>query len=204
LKNIRVIYNGIALDRIKPVNGSEKPDTAVNLGISSRIDRIKGHFELLEAFRKFEDPNVRLLIANKGPDLEELKQKVYGYGLDDRVKFTGFFDKIGDFLKQLDIFVQPSRKEPFGLTALEALAAGIPVVASNLIGLDEVVEDNKTGLLFKMMDAHDLHEKLALLVKNPELRQKMGIAARESVKKFDVMNQVRGYESLYTESEETC
>ena len=87
-------------------------------------------------------------------------------------------------IKGCDLVVMPSRSEGFGIVAIEAMAAGVPIVASRIDALSEVIKDGETGLLFKPGDDSDLAEKIILLIENPNLRKKLGVAGNKHARKF--------------------
>ena len=114
--------------------------------------------------------NVKFVLAGKGPMLEYFKQKASEAGVGEKIYFTGYLDD--DELKRLygciDIMVVPSFYEPFGITVLEGMAAGVPVVASDCGGLDEIIEHGKDGLKCRSGDAFSLAGCILDILHNPE------------------------------------
>ena len=155
------------------------------IGTARRLIPIKGVIYLIRAFAllRHDIPGARLEIAGSGPEQPLLEREVQLLGLRDAVRFLGWQADIESALKRWDIFVLPSLEEGFGVAALEAMAAGLPVIASAVGGVPELVEDGRTGLLVPPADAAALADRLRLLLLNPMLRQSMGNAGRDRAHK---------------------
>lgn len=146
-------------------------------GFIGRLKKDKGIYELLEAFKKVNLKNKKLLII--GPD-EEGISKALKY---ENVIYLGFQSNPNFYLNMFDIFCLPSYREGFGSVIIEAAAMGIPAIVSNIYGLSDAVEKNETGLLHEMKNVQEIKEKMEFLAKNTNLRNEMGIKARERVEK---------------------
>ncbi len=143
---------------------------------------------LIEAFTEFAGKisNTELLIAGQGPQQNELKQLCKRNNITDKVKFLGFVppDQMPRFLCQLDVFCMPSieESESFGVAALEAQACGLPVIASDIGGLPETVQDNLSGFLVHPKNAQEISKKLYLLVKDTALLKRLSHGAIQFVR----------------------
>jgi glycosyltransferase involved in cell wall biosynthesis len=126
-----------------------------------------------------EFPTLRLEIAGTGPQREELEREAERLGLTGHLRFLGWQQDLGPIFRSWDIFAMPSLEEGFGMAALEAMAEGLPVVATSVGGLPEVVEDGQTGYLVPPSDVTALSERLRLLILDPKGRRAMGAAGRE-------------------------
>ncbi|MCD4812143.1 glycosyltransferase family 4 protein [bacterium] len=116
------------------------------------------------------------------------------------MKYTGFLEDIGKFMSALDVFVLPSECEPFGLVLIEAMARGIPVVATQAGGVPDIVTHGETGLLVPPRDPEALAEAINDLVCHPTKRMQMGETARAQVKeKFSRETMIKKYQEFYTE-----
>jgi glycosyltransferase involved in cell wall biosynthesis len=116
---------------------------------------------------------------------EKLKEKIKLWGLSNKCKIIPFQDKIWEIYDMLDVVVVPSTEpEPFGLVALEGMLSKKPVIASNHGGIVEIIDNNKSGLLFKANDKKDLKRCLMRVLDNDKLRNQMGIAGKERADKF--------------------
>jgi glycosyltransferase involved in cell wall biosynthesis len=120
--------------------------------------------------------------------------------LTDRIKFTGYRTDVYDILHALDIFIHPSLWEGFGLSVLEAMAMGKPLIATQVSAIPELVEDAVTGILVPPRDAAALSAAIAKLAQDQSLQKQMGEYGRERWRThFSVDRMVRATESLYAE-----
>jgi glycosyltransferase involved in cell wall biosynthesis len=162
----------------------------------------KGIDVLLRALSSLsdEEPVPRVWIVGDGPERPRLERLAARLGVDDRVRFLGRRDDVADLLTACDVYVQPSRHEGLGVAALEAMAAGRPVVASRTGGLAESVVHERTGLLVPAEDPAALAESLARLLEDPALRKRLGSAGPERVTKaYSPGAMVEAYAQLYDE-----
>lgn len=140
------------------------------------LDTFKGIFELVDAFYEInkENKNVKLMMVGTGPKKEELKEKVLKLGLGDYVMLIGAVPstKIHIYYQMADIFVLPSYTEGFPLSVLEAMACGMPVVATDVGGIHEIVKNGLNGFLVSPRKRRELTEKLNFIVNNEDLRKK--------------------------------
>lgn len=151
----------------------------------ARITREKGYHYLSEAIKLDCNPRVKYLIVGDGEYLESMKQNNAESIKTGKVVFTGKRSDIGDLLRISDIFVLPTLHETLSISLLEAASYSLPLVASNVGGVPEVIEDQKNGLLIKAADSQAIYSAIHQLVNNEELRKKMGNYAKVSVhKKF--------------------
>jgi glycosyltransferase involved in cell wall biosynthesis len=171
------------------------PSDAPVICIASRLFRWKGHDDLIAALDiiRRESPNVRLLIVGEddpranpggGSYRAELGQRIAALGLERSVVFTGFRTDVARLIATSDVFCQPSAEEPFGMVYLEAMAMKRPVVAYASGGAPEVVSDGETGLLVPRGDTAALAQVLLRLIRDPELRRRLGEAGRERVERM--------------------
>ncbi len=146
------------------------------------------------------EPAFRLQIAGDGPCLPETRQMIAEQGLDQHVQLLGERRDVPELLQQASLFVLPSLTEGISLTLLEAMASGLPVVATRVGGNAEVVEHGRTGLLVPASDAGQLAEAILQIAGDRELAQRFGAAGRERVQQlFDATHMVRQYEAMYRE-----
>ena len=138
---------------------------------------------VLDVFRRIrERVNAALVLVGAGPDRAPLEQRAADEGFGEAVKFVGERQDLVRWLSSSDVFLLPSAQESFGLAALEAMACEVPVVASRVGGLPEVIEDGVTGFLCPL-DAVDLMAARAIeLLRDPDSRARMGRTAAEHVR----------------------
>jgi glycosyltransferase involved in cell wall biosynthesis len=161
---------------------------------------IKGYDVLLEAFGELAASGVpfELLLAGDGPERNRLERQAISLGIGERVKFLGEIDDVPALLSTAHIAVHPSRSEGLSNTILEAMAEGLPVVATNVGGTPEIINDNRSGLLVPPNDAHSLAAKVRLLLDRPDLRAQLGSAGLEVVRqRFNVERVATQYEHIY-------
>jgi glycosyltransferase involved in cell wall biosynthesis len=175
----------------------------IAIGILARLEPEKGLDLLIRAVANVRktQPQVRLVIAGSGSQEKRLRALAAELGCADAVVFAGFVREVGDFLACLDIYAQPSRAEAFGLGVTEAMAMGLPVVATRVGGLPEQVVSGKTGLLVPGDDAEALGEALYRLAADADERKRMGTAARiRHTEHFSEGQLVRHTEDVYYEA----
>jgi len=168
------------------------PSDAFVLGCISRLDFQKDQLLLINAFANSDVPaNSRLVIVGdvtpgyEGYD-NELRTAVQAFGITDRVIFLPFTKEVPKLLSCFDVFVLPSRSETFGLVLIEAMAAGLPVIATNSGGVPEIIEHGRTGLLFPPQDEQALSAQLSRLAGSAQLREQLGAEAQKEVqRRFD-------------------
>jgi len=206
-ENSSVVHSGIDTDRFKPLEpqhdlaGSFNIDKTTHkvFGIVARLSEEKGHCYLLEAFKLVlqQEPNARLLIVGDGPLMDDLVAQQRKLGLESEVTFTGAQRNIPEYLSIFDVFVLASTRESFPLAAREAMAAGRAVIAPNIGGCPEVVDDGNTGFLFESANVQDLTDKMLLML-NDDQYQALGEASRQRVVDlFSRKQWVLGDERIY-------
>lgn len=163
----------------------DKGDLVV--GTVKSLEKVYGLEFLIRAFASVVNNNsqlsLKLLMVGGGSCRAELEDLALRLGISGKVKFTGYVDhsKLPEYFNNIDIFVVPSLRESFGVSVLEASSCGVPVIASNTGGLPEVVEAGKSGILVNPADETALANAIDLLVKNPEIRTKMGNFGRNFI-----------------------
>ena len=215
-KKITVVYNGIDLEKFNPLIDGTKIRQEFSLlsstplvGIVGRLDNYKGHEYFIKAARKVIDaiPNTRFLIVGDGENRKKLESLKMKLGLNGHVIFTGNRDDIAEMMSALDLFVLSSVSEGFGRSAVEAMACGKAVVASNVGGLSEVVEDGVTGKLIPSKNPDSLTMAILSLLEDNEKARRMGHAGRQRTEKMfslpeNIMKTVGIYEQVISNQEE--
>jgi glycosyltransferase involved in cell wall biosynthesis len=201
---IHITPFGVDTDLFRPRPGGVRPPGVV-LGTARKLDRTYGLDILLDAFALLPTGShpLTLWIAGDGPARTALEQQARRLGIEERVQFLGplHHDRMPAFMWGLDLFVNPSRAESFGVAALEAAASGLPVVASRVGGLPEIVADGETGLLVEPENPAALAEALSQLLRDPERRRAMAAAARtRAVAHYDWHTCAAAMERLYEET----
>lgn len=198
--SIEVIENFVDLERFSPDAagdaGNFGPPTVVHVSNFRPVKRVPW---LVSAFaRAAEGTAAELLLVGDGPDQGECRRRAADLGLTGRVRFLGMRDALPQLLAPADIFALPSADESFGLSALEAMACGTPVVATRVGGIPEVVTHGKDGLLSEVDDQDAYIENLRQLLKDRERAGTMGREARRAAgERYERRHIVGRYEALY-------
>jgi glycosyltransferase involved in cell wall biosynthesis len=190
-----VVYPGVNIGKAPPE--TRRGGSGQTLGVAGRLVPLKGTMHLIRALPmvRSQVPGVTLEVAGSGPEEDALRSEAHRLGLDGCVRFLGWREDIP--FNRWDVFVIPSLEEAFGMAALEAMAAGLPVVASSVGGLTELVQDGKTGWLFHPADINALAGRLVSLLVSPEERFSMGAAAWERANMFSTKRMSERIERLY-------
>ena len=190
-RNIEIVPWGVDLDMFRPIDRSTN-SKMVKVGFAKRLHHLSGPDILLKAFQYARakcDRKLMLKIAGSGPMENQLKQEAAEMGLADSIEWVGWLrsaEELRDFYHSVDLFVMPSRRESFGVAAVEASASGLPVIASRFGGISEIVIHGETGLLVNTEDIEELGKAILTLAKNIALRINMGLKGRKNVEgKFD-------------------
>lgn len=179
------IYNCVEIP--EKVNELRRDKDAPVIGIVSRLSREKGIDIMLDALPKVlrSYPNAKLLIVGDGAERERLEQHSKLLGVDHAVTWVGLQpkEKLEAYYRQMDVVVIPSRFEGFGLTAIEAMGYGIPVVASDVDGLREVLGDD-AGVLFSQESSDELAHALTTLVSDTRRYEQLSREGRKRVERY--------------------
>jgi glycosyltransferase involved in cell wall biosynthesis len=208
-EQVRVIHNGVDPARIEKTSCEEAAQAREKYGIGSevvfslvaRITKSKGHYDVIEALRLLPAGlNYKCLIAGEGKDKRKLQELVARYGLGERVVFCGFQANIPALMKASDVILLPSHREPFGLSILEGMFSGKPLLVSSSGGIPEIVTNDCEGIVFPVRDVAALAKGIELLVGNPELRRRLGEGAyRTAHRRFLLSKTIEDTEAYYRE-----
>ena len=203
------IYNGIDVasmarrraDRLTMRKHLEiRPDDYVGVSVG-RLVPVKGYNHLIEAIRllKPDIPNFRLLLVGDGSERKALENQAKSAGLSNYVRFMGLRRDIPEILSCADVFLLSSLNEGFGLVLVEAMAMRLPIVATRVGGVPEVVAHEKTGILVAPKDPKAMADAVQRLYHNRQRAKELGLAGFERAEHvFDIPKIVKQYEQLYT------
>ncbi len=192
-RKIHVIHNPIDLNKIDLLSledVSERPlneDIPIILSVG-RLSKQKGFEYLLKAFSVLKGKrDARLIILGEGEEEPNLKELSKSLGVDEKVFFLGFKDNPYKYMKRSTIFVLSSLYEGFGIVIVEAMACGIPVIATkSYVGIEDIIEHEKNGLLVPVADENALAESILRLLDDMELRMSMSEEAKKNIRKFSI------------------
>lgn len=166
-----------------------KKDSDFRIGVFKHLDFIYGIREALHIFAEFKKqvPNSSLLLAGTGRHEAQIKDLIAELNLKDSVTLTGLLtpQEVAKYLTETDVVLNLSHYEAFGVSILEALASGVPVIATNVGGIPEIIDDGKNGYLVEPnLVLQNVPKLLFTLSQNPELLKKMGCSGREKIEKY--------------------
>lgn len=212
---LKVVYESVDTKRFSDVSGESRQkmradlgfsDEDVVVGIVGKIYHIKGHEILLKAaaLALKQAPLLRILVVGDNEmtgdadSIDRLSSLANDLGISNIITFLGYRDDVPEIMKSLDILAMPSLSEAFGRAAAEALASGIPVIATMVGGLPEIISDGITGFLIPPGNEKDLAWALINLYLDSDLRKAMGERGLASVKRFDVSEHVKAFSTIYS------
>lgn len=192
------IPNGIDLDRFRPVVESSRP--ARRLVTVARLRQEKGLEVLLDAMAILvrSHPHLALTMVGDGPMARDLANRVTALGLDHHVTLPGHTPHVAEALAAADLFVLPSRSEAFPNAVIEAMAMGLPIVATNVGGVPELIDHGRSGILVPPDQPEALAGAIADLLLRPVFARALGRAARETVLgRYSFDRMVHQFQNLY-------
>lgn len=198
-EQVPVVVNGIDLKKcmIKDDYSIKDKFTVLHIG---RFDKQKNHISLVKGFEKFllQCPNSQLLLLGDG----DLRDKIFDYvnknNLNNNVKFLGLTNNVYPYLKNADVFILPSIYEGVPMTLIEAMGSAIPIIASRVGGIPDMLTDGDSALLINPNE-NAISEALIKIFNSKELRIKLGKNAFEQSKKFSAETMANKYNNIYFE-----
>jgi glycosyltransferase involved in cell wall biosynthesis len=212
-RKIRLVYNGIDVERIRPSDGSKVrkelgiEEAAFVVGTVGRVQEEKGTRYLIEAAPRIAEaiPDALFVVVGgtfdtADPYRQDLYRVASDLGVAGRTLFTGFRADVADCLAAMDVVVVPSLREAFGLVVAEALAMERPVVATRVGGIPEMIDDGRTGVLVSPRDSTAIADAVVALRRNWQAALEMGKAGRVVVaSRFNLSAHVREIQNIYEE-----
>ncbi|MEQ6121098.1 glycosyltransferase family 4 protein [Reichenbachiella sp. MALMAid0571] len=204
----RTVYSGIDLEKFSqaPVSNFLRKkynldEQAKLIGNTSAIADHKDYVTFVDTAEEVlkRQENVYFFIFGAGPLLQEVKDYIEQKGLSERIIFTGFINNIPEVLPELDVFLMTSKTEGLGTSLLDAMAASVPIVATEAGGIPEIVINGNTGLTAKVKDYITLSNHIVSLINDWELRSKLVANATKFVLKFDKKETAKKTLDIYNE-----
>lgn len=200
-EKLKVIPNAIEISGDKPkIHRSQRETGEFLIGTVGALNCQKGQIYLIRAMRRIIQslPRTKLEIIGSGPNKEFLQREINRLGLEAKIQLLGEQKNIKKFVKEWDLFVLPSLSETFGLSVLEAMELVIPVVATSVGGLPEIIKDGETGVLVPPADSEKLAKAILHLLTEKSEREKLSRAAFSALKKnFDWSKIIVELEKVY-------
>jgi len=202
---IAVVYHGVPSCKLPPthlIDFSEFNHDAVYVGTIGRCIKQKGFHYFIrvaaEFHRRFPSEEVKFVLTGDGPELPLLKKQAELQRVNNRIAFLGYRRDIDLLLNKFHVLLVTSVAEPFGIVAIEGMSAGLPIVAFDVNGLNEIILHNRTGYLIKPFDIDEMVKKISILVRQDNARLQMGNAAFQHFEKnFRVNTMVKNTEEIY-------
>ena len=195
---ISVIFNMVLPDDRR----AEVLSQPAKVVVVANLISYKGHLDLLEAVA-LSDSKLQFTLVGDGPMLNDLRLKVLELGIQSRVDFAGFQKKPIDIMLRSQFGVLPSHTEGMPNVILEAQSVGLPMIATNVGGVPEVIDASINGCLVDAHSPRQLASAISWMSRNPLERQRMSLASLESIKRNDPLDILRQYEDLYLTLVET-
>lgn len=181
----RTVYipNGVDTDKFSPaIRDSSKPKKTKTILFTGRLAKQKGLDTLIYALKRIDGKfSFELNILGEGSLFPALNRLVKGLGLSEKVFFSGIVDDVVRYLREADLFVLPSRYEGMSNALLEAMACGVPVIASDIPGNNDIIRDGYNGLLFEDNNVEFLAKTITVILGNSECAETIGKQARQDV-----------------------
>jgi sugar transferase (PEP-CTERM/EpsH1 system associated) len=206
-RKLSVVPNGINTDRFRDRSGAQSlrrslgiPLEAPVLGSLGRLTEVKRQDLLLDAFSQVRRrvPDAHLLLVGDGPLMGDLRRHSCRLGLEEVIHFAGYQPEPARYLAAMDVFALSSRSEGMPLVVLEAWASSVPVVATAVGGLPDLIDPGRTGELVPPGDPTALAEAVARLLEDPQLRSELGEGGyRKVTAHYEVRHMARTYEGHY-------
>ena len=190
-----VVRYGINNIHVTIANASQQPPRLIMV---ARFNEQKDQTTLLKAIAQLADNSIHLELVGSGQSLEFCKVLAKSLGIEDQVSFLGDRRDVNDLLAQAQIFILSTHYEGLPISILEAMRAGLPVIATSVNGIPEEVLDGKTGFLVSHQNEQALAQAISTLIKSPELRQQMGEASRQKfLKEFTSERMIDEVQTVY-------
>jgi len=194
---IPIVYNGVTLDRCIPKSDYSIKGAATILHIG-RFEEAKNHVGMIKGYAKYcqKHPDSRLWLVGDGDKRAEIEALVAELGLQENVVFWGKQSNVFEYLQKADVFILPSLYEGIPLTVAEAMGSGLPIIASNVGGIPDMIVNETHGLLIDVNE-DALADALERMTNDVELRAKLGRAAKEESVRFSAQKMTEDYCEIY-------
>lgn len=204
---ISVVPSAVDTERYRPARDLtwfrrefELPESAVSIGVIAQLIERKGHQVLFEAAPPIlkRHPNVKFLVFGKGRLAEPLARQCAHLGIEEAVRFYGFREDMERIIPCLDLIVHPALLEGLGVALLEAAACGVPIVATRVGGIPEIVQEGINGILVSPNNSGEIIQAVERLLENTAMRRLYGQAGRRiAVNAFSIETMVTGNYAVY-------
>lgn len=194
---VATIFNGIPL----PEKISDSSDILYDFAIVASLEAVKNHTLLFKAIKavSLKHPNVRLSVVGEGSKKDEYVQYINQENMINNVDFLGQVSNPGEILEKSRVFVLSSLREGNPISILEAMSYGLPIVAPNVGGIPDIVENNENGYLFEVNNENELIEKLIFILENKKIVEEFSKNNLEKIKQYSIEKTKDEYKSFFEE-----
>lgn len=207
-KKIKVLYNFVELEKFNPEvlkkydRNRQRKKLGIRggdfvIGFAGRLSNVKGCEHLIKSIPYINIPDFKVLIAGDGVDRKNLEKLAEKLNVTEKIIFLGYVKEILNFYGIIDVLIVPSKSESFGISVIEAQACGVPVIASNVGAINELIKNEENGLLFEFANEKDLAEKIELIEKDKDLRERLIKNGLCSVKEYSLENCLEVLDLVY-------
>lgn len=200
---VSIVPNGIFLDQFRSQQERDdlkERDTKTIIFVG-RLREVKGVRYLIDAMKIIHaaDPEVKLIIIGEGEERQLIERRIIEYGLEHCITLTGAIpnEEVSTFLATSDIFLLPSLSEGFGIVIIEAMAAGLPIIASRVGGIPDLITDGKEGFLVEPKNPQQIAERVLYLINEEFLRKEISLKNRSIAEKYDWSLITQQLEEIY-------
>ncbi|WP_072968971.1 glycosyltransferase family 4 protein [Thermoanaerobacter uzonensis] len=199
---IKVVYNCIDTSFYEETTLNLKEEFNLSedsfiVGSVARLIPAKGVQDLIKAASILKNVNAYFFVAGDGPFREELQKMIDSLNLKGRFFLLGYRNDIPSFLRNLDVFVLPSHEEGFGISVIEALSEGVPVIATKVGGIPEILKDGIEGILVEKESPEGLAKAIEKLLKDEKLRKNISLKGKENAKKYSCNKMIEEIQQIY-------
>ena len=207
-KTFKINGIGVDLNKYKQDESFNRAEFKKSLGLNEddfvivsvgELNKNKNTLRLVEAIKDIKDEKVKYLICGEGPLKQEYEEQINEFNLSGRVKLLGFRKDVPQILNSADVFVMPSYREGLSKAMMEAMAYGLPVVASKIRGNTDLIGENEGGILLDPEDTIGFKDAFITLYNNKELCQKYSTRNKEYIKNFSIETVLEQMKNIYKE-----
>ena len=195
---VEVIYHGV--NNLSSEVYKNRSENAITIGSVGRLEKVKGYDILLKSVSllKSKGHKIRCLLVGDGSEYNYLLNLSRELCIEDCVEFSGYKEDVYNYIDKMDIYIQPSRQESFGISILEGMNKVKPVIASKVGGVGEIIENEKNGLLFMPLDYEELANKINYIINDKFICKKLANEGKKTIKdKFSMEIFTKQIENIY-------
>ncbi len=198
IKIIPSAYSQLKIDQYEVKRLNERFKDKFVIGNIGELESSKGQYYLIEAMKKIQNdyPNIHLVLLGRGKDEQDYKEQSKEL---NNITFEGFVDNVGDYIQCFDLFVFPSLNEGLGSILLDVMQANVPIIASDVGGIPDIVQNEKNGILVPVKDSEAIYKAIEKLYNDAELRSELSAEAFRSIDNFNFEKMTDRYENIYKE-----